>query len=355
MNPTQTKNMDIAKDNTKGDKPVIGITMGDINGVGPEIIIKALADPRILNHITPVIFGSTKTLSYYRKMFNMEDFQYSQVKHAGTLNPKRINVVNCWDEVVEINPGEITPEAGNCAYLALEEAMKHLKEDQIDAMVTAPINKKNIQNDNFHFVGHTDYITKELGATDSLMMMVSEEIRVGVVTAHIPLKNVSKALTKELVERKLKIMLKTLKSDYGIEKPRIAVLGLNPHAGEDGLLGDEESLILGPLAMEFRSQGHLVFGPFPADGFFGNLQYQKYDGVLAMYHDQGLIPFKLLCFENGVNFTAGLSKVRTSPDHGTAYNIAGKDMASPASLRSAIYMAAEIVKNRTYSDQEVTI
>ncbi len=347
--------MDIVENNSKGDKPIIGITLGDINGIGPEVVIKALSDPRLLNHITPVVYGSTKVLSFYRKMMNLEDFQYSQIKHTNALNSKRINVVNCWNEMVDIKPGEVTPEAGKCAYLALEQAMKHLKEDQIDALVTAPINKKNIQNDDFQFIGHTEYITRELGVQDSLMMMVAEETRIGVVTAHIPLKDVNKTLNKELVERKLKIMLKTLKNDYSIEKPRIAMLGVNPHAGEDGLLGDEEEQILVPVIADYRKKGQLVFGPYPADGFFGNLQYQKFDGILAMYHDQGLIPFKLLCFESGVNFTAGIPKVRTSPDHGTAYSIAGKDMASASSIRAAIYLASRIVKNRAFTKSEVSI
>ena len=338
--------MELANRRTNTNKPVIGITIGDINGIGPEVIIKSLSDGRILNHITPVIFGSTKVLSFYRKMLNIEDFRYNQVKSVNELNSKKVNVVNCWPEMVEIKVGQVTSEAGNCAYLALREAVNHLKEDKVDAIVTAPINKMNIQRDDFKFVGHTDFISEELGTKNNLMLMVAESLRVGVVTAHIPISEVSKSLTKQVVENKLNVMIKTLKQDFGILKPKVALLGLNPHAGEEGLLGNEEKEIIEPVINEFKNKGQLVFGPFPSDGFFGTLQYQKYDGILAMYHDQGLIPFKMLGFENGVNFTAGIPKVRTSPDHGTAYGIAGKNEASPSSMREAIYLASNTVKIR---------
>lgn len=335
---------------TNINKPVIGITLGDINGIGPEVVIKALSDSRILNHITPVIFGSTKVLSFYRKMLKFEDFHYSQLKTIKELNPRKVNVINCWPEMVEIKVGQVTSEAGNCAFLALREATNYLKEDKIDAIVTAPINKKNIQRDDFKFVGHTDFISEELGAENNLMLLVNDKLRIGVVTAHIPVKDISQNLTNEAVEKKLKIMINTLKNDFGIEKPKVALLGLNPHAGEDGLLGEEEKDIIEPVVSKFKNKGHLVFGPFPSDGFFGTLQYQKYDGILAMYHDQGLIPFKMLGFESGVNYTAGIPKVRTSPDHGTAYSIAGKNIASPVSMREAIYMAANTIKIRNQAD-----
>lgn len=338
--------MEVANQRGKTDKPIIGITIGDINGIGPEVIIKSLRDSRVMNHITPVVFGSTKVLSFYRKMLNIDDFHYSQLRSINDINPRKVNVVNCWPEMVEINVGQVTAEAGNCAYQALREAVNYLKDGKIDALVTAPINKKNIQRDDFHFVGHTDFITEELGAKDSLMLMVTDELRVGVVTAHIPLSEVSSSLTKEAIEGKLKILIKTLKNDFGITKPKLALLGLNPHAGEDGLLGKEEIEIIEPVVKDFKDKGHLVYGPFPADGFFASLDYQKYDGILAMYHDQGLIPFKMLGFENGVNFTAGISKVRTSPDHGTAYSLAGKDVADPQSMREAIYLASNTVKVR---------
>lgn len=338
--------MESSKDKGKNEKPVVGISIGDVNGIGPEVIIKALRDSRMMNHITPVVFGSTKVLSFYRKMFKIDDFHYSQLKSPHDINPRKVNVVNCWPEMVEIKVGMVTPEAGNCAYLALREAVNYLKEDHIDALVTAPINKKNIQQEDFNFVGHTDFITEELGAKDSLMLMVTENLRVGVVTAHIPLREVGNQLTKETLESKLKILLKTLKDDFGINKPKVAVMGLNPHAGEDGLLGTEEKDVIEPVIKEYREKGHLVFGPYPSDGFFGSGDYHKYDGILAMYHDQGLIPFKMLGFESGVNFTAGISKVRTSPDHGTAYSLAGKDAANPQSMRESIYLASNIVKTR---------
>lgn len=338
--------MEVTDKAVKAKKPVVGITIGDINGIGPEVIIKALSDSRILNHLTPVVFGSTKVLSFYRKMLKFEDFNYSQLKSISEINTRKVNVVNCWPEMVEIKVGQVTSEAGNCAYLALREATNYLKEDKIDAIVTAPINKKNIQRDDFKFVGHTDFIAEELGAADNLMLMVNDKLRIGVVTAHIPVSEISQNLTQEAIEKKLKIMIKTLKRDFGIDKPKVALLGLNPHAGEDGLLGEEESGIIEPVITAFKNKGDLVFGPFPSDGFFGTLQYQKYDGILAMYHDQGLIPFKMLGFESGVNFTAGIPKVRTSPDHGTAYSIAGKNIATATSMREAIYLAADTVKIR---------
>jgi len=341
-----SENMEAANQRGKQNKPIIGITIGDINGIGPEVIIKALRDNRVMNHITPVIFGSTKVLSFYRKMMNIDDFHYSQLKSINDINHRKVNVVNCWPEMVEIKVGKSTQEAGNCAYLALRQGVDYLKEDKIDALVTAPINKKNIQREDFHFVGHTDFISEELGAKDSLMLMVADNLRVGVVTAHIPLREVSAALTKEALNGKLKILIKTIKNDFGINKPKIAVMGLNPHAGEEGLLGQEENEVIEPVMKEFRDKGHLVFGPFPSDGFFGSMDYEKYDGILAMFHDQGLIPFKMLGFETGVNFTAGISKVRTSPDHGTAYSLAGKNAASPQSMREAIYLASNTVKTR---------
>lgn len=341
--------MEIAQNKVNTNKPIIGITVGDINGIGPEVIIKALSDSRILEHMTPVIFGSTKVLSFYRKLINSEDFHYSQIKSIKDLNPRKINVVNCWHEMAEIKVGTVTNEAGNCAFLALREAVNYLKENKIDAIVTGPINKKNIQREDFKFIGHTDFISEELGAKENLMLMVNEDLRIGVVTAHLPICEISKNLTQEKVELKLNIMIKTLKNDFGIDKPKVALLGLNPHAGEEGLLGKEESEVIEPVISKFKNKGHLVFGPFPSDGFFGTLQYQKFDGILAMYHDQGLIPFKMLGFESGVNFTAGIPKVRTSPDHGTAYGIAGKNVANPLSMREALYLAVNTVKIRNKS------
>jgi 4-hydroxythreonine-4-phosphate dehydrogenase len=334
------------------DKPLIGITMGDFNGVGPEIIIKALSDARILRFVTPVIYGSTKVISFYKKLLKNEEFNYNVIRSFDQIHQKKVNLVNCWDDAYEIKPGIQTEEAGKSAYLALKMATEDLKNGNLDGVVTAPINKANIQSDSFQFPGHTEYFTAEFNAEDSLMLLVSGGLRVGVVTGHIPLNSVSGNLTKEKLLSKIRIMEKSLKKDFGITKPKIALLGLNPHAGEDGLLGTEEQDIISPVANECKDKGMLVFGPYPADGFFGMAYYKKFDGVLAMYHDQGLIPFKTIAFENGVNFTAGLSAIRTSPDHGTAFNIAGKGIASEESIREAIFLACEVFRNRQELLQE---
>lgn len=340
----------------KYNRPVIGITLGDINGIGAEVIIKVLNDPRILNLITPVIYGSVKVLSYYRKMLEADDFNFGQIKDISQINHKRINVINCWNEMVEINPGTADPQLGKHAFIAIKEAVADLKEDKIDALVTGPINKGIIQSEEFNFPGHTEYLATEIGKKGkSLMMMVSDTMRIGVATGHIPLKDVSSVISKNLVEEKLQILLESLKKDFDIQKPKIAVLGLNPHAGEGGLLGKEEEEIIMPAIAEVKKKGNFVFGPFPADGFFGDHSFRKYDGILAMYHDQGLVPFKALSFETGVNFTAGLSKIRTSPDHGTAYTIAGKGIANETSMREAIYLAADICKNHKLSTVELEV
>ncbi|MBL3656408.1 4-hydroxythreonine-4-phosphate dehydrogenase PdxA [Fulvivirga sediminis] len=336
------------------DKPRIGITIGDINGIGPEVIIKSLRDNRLLNYLTPVIYGSSKVLSFYKKTLKYEDFNFTQIKDDGKFQNRKINVVNCWNEMIEINTGEVTEGGGKSSFLALEKATQHLKQGLIDAIVTAPINKNNIQNDQFKFAGHTEYFTQKFGAKESLMFMATDNLKIGVVTGHLPLKDVSKKLTKELITQKLNIMESSLRNDFGIQKPKIALLGLNPHAGENGLLGKEDDHVIKPVINQFKSAGKLVFGPYPADGFFGKNDYTKFDAVLAMYHDQGLIPFKTLAFENGVNFTAGLPVIRTSPDHGTAYDIAGKNIASESSMLQAIYMAKDIYdnhnKDKEYSD-----
>ena len=327
-------------------KPVIGMTIGDINGIGPEVIIKSLQNPQILNHITPVIYGSTKSLSYYKNILDIEEFSYVQVQEQRSFHPEKINVINCWEDALEINPGSSTKEAGNAAFTAIQKAAKDLKNKTIHAVVTAPINKSTIQSEAFKFAGQTEYFTEVLHAKDSLMLLCSENLRIAVVTGHIPIKEVSKSITKEKLESKLKILFQSLNSDFGIIKPKVAVLGLNPHAGEKGLLGSEDEQILLPAISEYKSKGHLCFGPFPADGFFGTRGYQKYDAVLAMYHDQGLIPFKTIAFDSGVNYTAGLPAIRTSPDHGTGYDIAGKNKASEQSFRQAIFTALDILKNR---------
>jgi 4-hydroxythreonine-4-phosphate dehydrogenase len=333
-------------------KPRIGITMGDLNGIGPEVVIKALTDSRLLAMITPVVYGSAKVISFYKKLLNIEEFNYTQVKTKGQLAHRSINVVNCWDDLIEINPGKPTTETGRAALAALKCACEELKEGHLDALVTGPIDKKTSHSEAFPFKGHTEYLTQFFGAPQSLMFLVSDTLKVGLVTEHVPISEVTALITKEKVESKLMLMEASLRKDFGIIKPKIAVLGLNPHAGDNGLIGAEDEQVLKAVVNDQRNKGKLVFGPFPADGFFGNGQYTKYDAVLAMYHDQGLIPFKSIAFENGVNFTAGLSAVRTSPDHGTAYTIAGKNQANENSLREAVYRAGDIFRQRTEPSTE---
>lgn len=328
----------------KSKKPKIGITMGDFNGVGPETILKVLADNRLMNICTPIVYGSGKILTKYRRLLKQEDFKYHQYNPNSYINEKKPNVVNCWQENHEISPGQVTDLAGKCAFIALEKATEDLKSEFIDGLVTCPINKANIQNDEFKFPGHTEYLTDKFEAQNSLMLLCADSLRVAVVTGHVPLNKVS--INKEQLRNKLHTLYQSLQKDFSINKPKIAVLGLNPHAGEDGLLGNEENEIIIPVVKDLQKRGKLIHGPFPADGFFGMYSFKKYDAVLAMYHDQGLIPFKTLAFDKGVNFTAGLSIVRTSPDHGTAYDIAGKGLASEVSLREAIYAAIDIVKAR---------
>ena len=334
-------------------KPRIGITLGDYNGVGPEVVMKALSDNRVLNLVTPVIYGSGKIISFYKKLLTVEEFNYTQVRNKGQFAVKSINVVNCWsDESFEIVPGKASKESGKAALIALKQASAELKEGIIDGLVTAPIDKSTIHSEEFPFKGHTEFLTQYFEASESLMFMISEKLRVGLVTEHIPIKDVAASLTREKIEAKLKIMDASLRKDFGISKPRIAVLGLNPHAGDNGLLGQEEEQIIKPLIADQKNKGRLVYGPFPADGFFAAGSYLKYDGVLAMYHDQGLVPFKSIAFDDGVNYTAGLSVVRTSPDHGTGYGIAGKNQANEGSLREAIFHAAEIIKHRAEPSKE---
>jgi len=326
--------------------PRIGITMGDFNGIGTEVIMKALQDPRILRMCIPVIYGSGKALAKYKKLLNVESFIYHQIGD-GIIHDRKINVVNCWDEVfTDINPSEVSEEAGKCAFLSLARSSEDLKNGLIDGVVTAPINKHNIQSADFQFAGHTEYYASQFAQDDSLMCMISERLKLATLTGHIPLNKVAEKLTREFVIKKLNLLLNALKYDFGISKPKIAVLGLNPHAGEQGLLGVEESTVVEPAIKHLREMGHLIYGTFPADGFFGSMHYRQFDAVVSMYHDQGLIPFKMLSFEDGVNYTAGLSIVRTSPDHGTAYDIAGKNIADESSMRAAIFLACEVIKQR---------
>lgn len=329
------------------ERLVIGISLGDYNGIGPEVILKALQYNQLQKLCTPVIYGSMRILNRYRNLLNLKDWNLNGAQTIGQISHKLTNVITCWpDQNEDIQPGQVTPEAGRAAFACLQRAVDDLKDGKLDALVTAPINKYNIQSEEFTFPGHTEYLAQEFGVSDNLMFMVSETLRVGVVTGHVPLGQVRQNITRERISQKLTLMMQSLKQDFGIEKPKIAVLGLNPHAGEEGLLGNEEQDIIKPLLTELLNKGQLVFGPYPADGFFGTGSYRKFDAVLAMYHDQGLIPFKAIAFEEGVNFTAGMSVVRTSPDHGTAYDIAGKDLADETSMLQAIYTAIDVARSR---------
>jgi 4-hydroxythreonine-4-phosphate dehydrogenase len=323
----------------------IGITIGDLNGIGPELILKTFADHRMFEFVTPVVYGSGKVLSFYKKLLGHPDFNYTVIKNIEQVSSKRLNLINCWEEDVEIKPGTPTPEAGKYALKSIQCAVKDLKEKKIDCLVTAPINKNTIELKDF--AGHTEYLAAEFNSPDHLMFLVSDTLKVGLVTGHIPLNKVSEKLTKELIVSKLKIMKQSLEMDFLISKPRLAVLGINPHAGDNGLIGNEDKNIIAPATEEARKMNMLAYGPYAADGFFASRQYMSFDGVLAIYHDQGLIPFKYIAFEDGVNYTAGLPVIRTSPDHGTAYDIAGKNIASEESFRNAILLAAELSRNRT--------
>ena len=390
------------------ERLIIGITLGDYNGIGPEVILKALQYNQLQRVCTPVIYGSMRVLNRYRNLLNLKDWNLNGIQNVGQASHKMTNVITCWNETSrpgsttsepapasqsepiesveeqqeevekvslesetqpvpadpakpavqaeaatqptpvthEIQPGKVTPEAGLAALACLERAVDDLKAGKIHALITGPINKHNIQSETFKFPGHTEYLAQAFGVPDDLMFMVGETLRVGVVTGHVPLARVKQNVTRNAIHQKLTMMMQSLRVDFGIQKPRIAVLGLNPHAGENGLLGSEEQETINPVIEDWRKKGELVFGPFPADGFFGTRGYRKYDAVLAMYHDQGLIPFKAIAFEEGVNFTAGLPIVRTSPDHGTAYDIAGKNLADETSMTQAIYLACDVARRR---------
>lgn len=332
----------------ENDKIIIGITHGDINGIGYEVILKSLNDSRILDMFVPVVYGSSKIAAYHRKNLDLPTLNLNAVNSVKEISTKKINIINCVDENTKVELGQSTEEAGKTALESLEKATEDLKKGLIHAIVTAPINKKNIQSDKFHFPGHTEYLEEKFGdeSTSSLMMLVNDVIRVAVVTGHIPVEKVSQAISEELILKKLRILNKSLKEDFAIVRPRIAVLGLNPHAGDDGVIGNEENDIIKPALKKADEEGILCFGPYPADGFFGTGNFKNFDGVLAMYHDQGLIPFKVLAMENGVNYTAGLPVVRTSPAHGTAYDLAGQNKASEVSFLNAMYLACDIHRNR---------
>ncbi len=322
----------------------VGISLGDINGIGPEVVLKAFMDNRILQICTPILYGSNKTLNTIRKSIQGEEMFFNPCKDASEAILKKINVVQVWDEEPTIEYGKANETGGKYAFLSLEGATKDLAANKIDVLVTAPISKETIAKAGFQFPGHTEYLADMSGVPEALMMMVSDSLRVALVTSHVPLNEVSKQLTRERILEKIEALNQSLQRDFGIQRPKIAVLGFNPHAGENGKMGDEETETITPAINLAKQKDIFAYGPFPADGFFGSSNLQNYDAVLAMYHDQGLTPFKALAFDQGVNFTAGLPIVRTSPDHGTAFDIAGQDKASAQSMRSAIYLAIDIYR-----------
>jgi 4-hydroxythreonine-4-phosphate dehydrogenase len=332
-------------------RPVIGLSCGDLNGIGLEVIIKSLSDNRILEVCTPIIYANSKCLNFYRKSIRDNNFQFSIIREDGKLNFKQANLMNCWEEEVAIHPGQLEPEAGKYAFLSLEAAVNDLKSGKIQGLVTAPIHKKTIQSDSFHYSGHTPYLRDSFEQSDVVMMMVAENMRVAVVTEHIPIGEVAAHITVKAILDKLAIMQSSLQRDFNINKPKIAVLGLNPHAGDEGLIGDEEQKIIEPAIKEAKQKDILAFGPYSADAFFARGSYQQFDAVLAMYHDQGLIPFKSLATGEGVNFTAGLPIVRTSPDHGTAFDIAGKGIAKYESFLAALYKCVDVIRERQFFDE----
>ncbi len=330
-----------------GKRLRIGITHGDINGVGCEVILKTLTDARILELCTPILYSSPKVIAYYRKALSLTNLNTVSIHSAEEAQDDKINVVNCLDDEVRVEIGKPTPQGGEAALASLQAAIAELKENKIDALVTAPINKSNIQSQQFHFPGHTEYLQSEFGnGSDVLMLMVSDTLRMGVLTGHVPLASVPELITQEKIMSVLRLLNQTMLVDFNIDRPRIAVLSLNPHAGDNGIIGNEEQTIIIPAIEKAKNEGILAFGPYAADGFFGSNNYRQFDVVLAMYHDQGMTAFKALSFENGINYTAGLPIIRTSPAHGTAYDIVGKDMASPDSFRQALYTACDIVRHR---------
>ena len=328
----------------KKDKIVVGISIGDLNGIGSEIVLKTFEDSRMLEFCTPVIFASVKLMSFFKKEYGL-DIKLQGIESVDNIIPNKVNVLNVWKEQVDINFGKEDPKIGEYAIKSLTAAVSALKNEKIDVLVTAPINKSNVQSESFNFPGHTDYLAQELEG-NSLMLLISETLRVGLLTDHVAVKDVAKNITREVIEKKINTIHRTLIQDFGIEKPKIAVLGINPHTGDNGVIGNEDDTILRPALDNLRNNGKTVFGPYAADSFFGTGNYKNFDVVIASYHDQGLIPFKTLAFGSGVNFTAGLNRVRTSPDHGTAYDVAGKNIASYDSFKEAVFSAIKIYKTR---------
>ncbi len=328
----------------KSDKIIVGISTGDLNGIGIEIVLKTFEDKRMLEFCTPVIFASNKVISFHRKALNLDNSIHG-IQPSDKIVHGKLNLLNIWREEVKIELGRVTPEGGKYALKSLTEAVNALKNNQIDVLLTAPVSKENIQSKEFDFPGHTEFLENELKG-ESLMMLMNENLRIGLVTGHIPVSEISKTITPELITKKADIMYKSLKQDFNIGKPKIAVLGLNPHCGDNGVIGKEEDEIIRPAVANIKKTGKMIFGPYAADGFFGSKTYEQFDGVLAMYHDQGLTPFKALSFGNGINFTAGLNKIRTSPDHGTGFNIAGKNKAGITSFKEALFSSLSIYRNR---------
>jgi len=326
-------------------KPKIGITIGDINGIGAEVIIKTLANKAMLNQCTPVIYGSVKLFNHYKKLINEDSFQYDIISTADHAKEGKINMINCWDDDLPNLEAEVSETAGRIAHISLDHCVDDIRQGLVDAMVTAPINKKSMQLASFGYPGHTEYLESEAEG-NALMMLCHGDLRVALVTAHIPLSEVSEAINKEKIVKTIKLLNQTLIIDFDIERPNIAVLGLNPHAGDEGVLGEEEEKVISPAIAACKEQEIFAHGPFAADGFFGSGNHKKYDAVVAMYHDQGLVVFKSLAFGSGVNFTAGLDIIRTSPDHGTGFDIVGKGIADESSFRTAMYAAIDIQRNR---------
>ena len=327
-------------------KPIIGISIGDINGVGFEVIIKSLLDNRIFDFCTPIVYGSSKVASYHKKTIDNSEFNFNIIKYPKEANPHKANLINCWIEEIPVQLGKENETGGKYALKSLDAALKDLKSRYIQALVTAPVSKKAVSIVKKDFTGHTDYIKRELNTSDNLMLMVGDFLKIGLVTVHIPLNEISVLLSASKIVSKAQILNDSLRKDFAVLKPKIAVLGLNPHAGESGLLGKEEQEVIIPAVNQLKSSGVMVYGPYSADGFFGSGNFKNFDAVLAMYHDQALIPFKYMHFGNGVNYTAGLEFIRTSPDHGVGYDIAGKNCASEESFRQAIYMACKIYATR---------
>ncbi|MCG1037394.1 4-hydroxythreonine-4-phosphate dehydrogenase PdxA [Polaribacter sargassicola] len=328
----------------KSDKIIVGISIGDLNGIGLEVVLKTFMDKRMLEFCTPVIFGSTKVVTAYKKLLKIET-QVFGISSLKQINYNRINVLNIWKEDVFIELGKATKTSGEYSAKSLEISVEYLKNESIDVLLTAPINKDTIQSDSFNFPGHTEYLESNLSGK-SLMILMTDELKIGLITGHIPISKVADSITPELIKEKVETMYTSLIEDFGINKPKIAVLSLNPHCGDNGVIGKEDDEVILPTIEEIRKTGKLVFGPYAADGFFGSETYKQFDGVLATYHDQGLAPFKALSFGKGVNFTAGLSKIRTSPDHGTGFDIAGKNLADPSSFKEALFTAIKVYKTR---------